>query len=628
MPERNSIWATKVAKLRRESENENPQTEDARPAPDEDRQAPDPEFRPRDRPRQPLRVDNGQASEAGEGAARVAEPATNGPDPARQEKAGREPRPSTGRPSNDPDYDRLLAEREEAQQKARQAFEQAQVSVREAERDRAQRQLTEAQAQVAAAERLVERERGEAQGARKEAEQARDEARRMMEAAERKEAAASDAAKRALWDAEQRTKAGQAEAEQNAAAAREEAQQAREAEQRAQRARLEAEQKADEARAEAEQARKEADKRAERATRAQQEAKQAQEEAEKKAAQAREEAKRVREAKEKAATPRGGALTRTARTIWTRRWALLVVGLLIGGVAVAASGGNDNALYIAAGAGIGLVVALMLGWLLGRSDERLRAVDELEEVYELPVIARIPRSKALGVRRGKGDAFLRTASGQTPEAEAFRGLRTSLRYLSIDRDLRSLAVVSAMPGDGRSTVARCLAVTMAAMGDTVVLVDADMRKPDPKRGDGDSEDGLSLALAGFDLNDALVEIPVASDPISEKSRGLVKLPSGPAPPNPVELLESERMGWVLQELERRFDRVIIDTPAVDGVSDALELVSQVSGVLLVSGVGHTKRGPAAELHKQLDLQDATPVGVVANFSDTKGGEPPRFERSQ
>ena len=543
----------------------------------------------------------------------------------------------------------------------------------EAERDRAQRQLAQAQAQVAAAEGLVEKERGEAEGARKEAEQARDEARRIMEAAERKEAAAREAAQRALWEAEQRTKEGEAEAEKRAAAAREEAQQAREAEQRAQRARIEAEQKADEARAEAEKARKEAEQRAEkerkeaeqaaakarkeaeqraekarkeaeqtaekaredaaRSKKAEEEANRAKKEAEEKAAKARKDAERAREAEAKAAQARkkkagGGALTRTARTIWHRRWVLLLVGLLIAGVAVAALGGSDDALYIAAGTGIGLVVALALGWLLGRSDERLRAVDDLEEVYELPVIARIPRSKSLSGRRNRRDreAFLRAASGQTAEAEAFRGLRTSLRYLSLDRELRSLAIVSPAAGDGRSTIARCLAVTMAAMGDSVVLVDANLRRADGKAAFA-SEDGLSLALAGFDLDDALVEVPVASDPISEKSRGLVELPSGPIPPNPAELLESERMGWVVQELESRFDRVIIDTPAVDGVSDALELVPQVSGVLLVTAVGHTRRGPAVELRKRLDLQDATPVGVIANFADARSAEPPKFERS-
>jgi polysaccharide biosynthesis transport protein len=233
------------------------------------------------------------------------------------------------------------------------------------------------------------------------------------------------------------------------------------------------------------------------------------------------------------------------------------------------------------------------------------------------VLSRIPRSRALNRRSRRSVTAdpIQTATGFSEEAEAFRTLRANLRYFNVDRPVRSVLVVSPVSGDGKSTIARHLAITMASMGDRVALVDADLRKRD---GSGLGGEGLSLVLAGFDLDDSLTEVPVAFDPVTERSRGLVRLASGPLPPNPSELLESERMRWVIQELESRFDVVIIDSPALVTVSDALSLVPAVSGVLVVGGIGHTKRNAALGLRKQLTLLGGRPLGVVGNFWSAAG----------
>ena len=181
----------------------------------------------------------------------------------------------------------------------------------------------------------------------------------------------------------------------------------------------------------------------------------------------------------------------------------------------------------------------------------------------------------------------------------------------MDDTSKSVLVVSPVSGDGKSTIARYLAITMASMGDSVVLVDADLRKQDS--GVPPAEDGLSLVLAGFELDQALTEVPITYDAVSQESRMLVEMPSGPLPPNPSELLESGRMRWVIAQLQNRFDYVIIDSPALMTVSDALSLVPQVSGVLVVGGFEHTTRRAAEALRKQLSLLQARPLGVVANF---------------
>jgi protein-tyrosine kinase len=151
-------------------------------------------------------------------------------------------------------------------------------------------------------------------------------------------------------------------------------------------------------------------------------------------------------------------------------------------------------------------------------------------------------------------------------------------------------------------------------GDRVVLVDGDMRKLGRNAPSVDVvTEGLSHVLAGFDLNEALTEVLVGFDPVAEESRSLFELSSGPLPSNPSELLESDRMLWLLNELEARFDVVIIDSPALANVSDALALVSRVSGVLIVSGMNETTRDSALAFRKQLTLLRARPLGVVANY---------------
>ena len=259
----------------------------------------------------------------------------------------------------------------------------------------------------------------------------------------------------------------------------------------------------------------------------------------------------------------------------------------------------------------GLIAALALVWLRERLDRRIGSTEEFEQLYDLPLLARIPHSRALS-NEGRSVEAMENTLGFSEEAEAFRSLRANLRYYNVDSPVRSILLVSPLPGDGKSTIARHLAITMASMGDSVCLVHADLRKHTPGR--RSAEDGLSLVLAGFDLDEALTEMPVSFDPIAETSRTLVELPSGPLPPNPAELLESARMRWLIDELERRFDVVVIDSPALVTVSDALSLVPQVSGVLIVGGVKQTVRQAAVDLRKQVQMLGGRMLGVVANFS--------------
>ena len=156
--------------------------------------------------------------------------------------------------------------------------------------------------------------------------------------------------------------------------------------------------------------------------------------------------------------------------------------------------------------------------------------------------------------------------------------------VSVDSEIRTLLVTSARSGSERDDVAPARD-TMAAMGDAVVLVEADMHRGGQGGPvNGDEEQGLSSYLIGASLDDVLIDAPVGS---SDTSRSLTLLPSGPLPPNPTELLESNSMHQLMEELQDRFDMVIIDRSPLLVLSDAVTLLGHVSGIVLVATIGVT-----------------------------------------
>jgi len=255
---------------------------------------------------------------------------------------------------------------------------------------------------------------------------------------------------------------------------------------------------------------------------------------------------------------------------------------------------------VALGVVLGLLIGLGLAFARDRFDQTVRSAEELEPLYAAPLVGRIPADRRIGDTGQRSDA----------SAEAFRALRANLRYFGVTRELRSILVSSPMSGDGKSTVAAGLAATMAAMGDHVVLVEADMHKAGMFN--DEEAPGLSSVLTGSPLHAALTTLDLPSTHPEEPRRQLSVLRPGPLPPNPAELLESERMQELLEGLEDSFDTVVIDSPALTQASDARALVGGVSGVLIVSAEGQTRRDTAIEFRKQLTLLGATVLGVVAN----------------
>jgi capsular exopolysaccharide synthesis family protein len=269
---------------------------------------------------------------------------------------------------------------------------------------------------------------------------------------------------------------------------------------------------------------------------------------------------------------------------------------------------------------VGLVLGLALAAIFERLDTRIRSVEELEEVFGVPIIARIPKTK--NFRRTRVAEMLRT-----PEAESLRGLRTNMRYLGTQNDLSALLIASPEPADGKSTVARALAGAMVEMGDNVVLVEADLHKESAFKDEpGGRGEGLSGVLIGTDVGKALIRIPIPAVGKGD-DRSLAVLPSGPVAPNPSELLESDRMREVMADLREKFDTVIVDSPAVGIVSDAMALVPLTTAIIAVGGIGKTKREPAERFVDQLNLTGNRPIGLVATLTSSSRGQYSYYRQS-
>ena len=265
----------------------------------------------------------------------------------------------------------------------------------------------------------------------------------------------------------------------------------------------------------------------------------------------------------------------------------------------------------------GLLLGLGLALLLEQLDHRMRNSSELESAFELPVLARLPKSRALARRSSTPQRL------PGVEQEAFRILRANLRYLHAGGELNSVLVTSPTVDEGKSTVSFNLAAAVAATGVRVLLVEADLRKPRLAQMLGLSRNfGLTALLAGKrqHLEEVVHQIPVSPRVNGNGSlRTMDVLLAGPPSRNPSELLDSDRMREVLVEAESKYDLVIIDTPPATVVSDAIPLMKHVNAVLVVGRVGKLTMSGAARLREQLEKVQAPTIGVVANFTTMKDG---------
>lgn len=255
---------------------------------------------------------------------------------------------------------------------------------------------------------------------------------------------------------------------------------------------------------------------------------------------------------------------------------------------------------------VGLAMGVGLAVLRTILDTRIRGEADMRTVTDAPLLGGISFDAEATKK-----PLLTQVAPQSPRAESFRQLRTNLQFANVSGHAKTVLVTSSLPGEGKSTTATNLAIALAQAGESVCLIDADLRRP--MVGDYlgiDRSAGLTTALVGLaDVNDLLQ--PWGDD-------NLFVLTSGQVPPNPSELLGSTEMKQLIMRLEQAFDTIIIDAPPLLPVTDAAVLSQYVGGVVLVVGTQRLKHQDLAKSIAALQLVGSNLLGVILNRLPAKG----------
>jgi Mrp family chromosome partitioning ATPase len=277
---------------------------------------------------------------------------------------------------------------------------------------------------------------------------------------------------------------------------------------------------------------------------------------------------------------------------------------------------------------VGLVLGIGLAFLLEYLDKRVKDEKALERASGLPVLATVPAvgGKWRSDKRGKRATDVIGFEGNTSVLlEPFRTLRSTLQYFAVDGNLKTILVTSGLPQEGKTVTTVNLAISLALSGQRVIILESDLRRPMVHQYLGlDNQMGLSTVLAGKASIARASQLVDMDGFVPEKERAevgeagslslrrnLYCLPSGPLPPNPAELLGSAKMAQVISELKKTADFLLIDTPPLLLVSDALLLMPNVDAVILTARIRSSTRGELEEVHQLLSRAGVRAIGIVA-----------------
>lgn len=257
-------------------------------------------------------------------------------------------------------------------------------------------------------------------------------------------------------------------------------------------------------------------------------------------------------------------------------------------------------LDLAVGLAIGLVAGIGCSVLRSTLDRTIRGKNEIAIAADAAVVGEVTDD---GIMKRRP---LIVEDKNTPRGEAFRTLRTNIRFLSVDRKLSSFVVTGSLPNEGKTTIAANLAIALAQAGEPVVLVDGDLRRP--------SVAGLFALSEGVGLTNILLgDVPL--NHAMQQWRDdlpLYVITAGPIPPNPSELLGSHRLAKMVASLEASNLTVVFDSPPLLPVTDAAILAKVTAGALVVTRVGSTLKDQLGAAVDALRAVDAVVLGVVAN----------------
>lgn len=289
---------------------------------------------------------------------------------------------------------------------------------------------------------------------------------------------------------------------------------------------------------------------------------------------------------------------------------------------------------------LSLAFGIGLSLFLEYMDDTLRSPEDVEKMLRLPALAVIPAIGGATRRRhllpGKGalqtrndnrgnansSELLTNMDPRSPLAEAYRQLRTSILLSTAGHAPKTLLVTSSLPAEGKTTTAVNAAISLAQTGASVLVIDADMRRPRiHKIFETENRRGLSTILSS-EMNEAEVLSMIGQDETS----GLHLLTSGPIPPNPAELLGSEQMRRLVVTLESTFTHIIIDSPPIASFTDGVLIATLVDGALLVVHGGKSTRNVVRRSRQLLQDVGAKIFGVILNNVDLRSGDYYYYQR--
>ena len=266
-------------------------------------------------------------------------------------------------------------------------------------------------------------------------------------------------------------------------------------------------------------------------------------------------------------------------------------------------------LNVALGGVLGLFLGILSSFLFEFVNDKVRTSDELEKLTSLPILGIIPRMRGTGLDADIKHAMISNLDPTSAVAEAFRSMTTMLMFATRTGLPHTLNITSALPSEAKSSTCVNLATSLGQMGKRVLLIDADLRKPTAhQRFKLDNTVGLSSYLTyQAELEEAVQDTNI---------KNVQLLTAGPIPPNPVELLASDRLETLLGLAPEFFDVIIFDSPPTIGLSDAFILSNRVNATILVAASGQARRRIILDTLKRLRRANANLIGVI--FTKVKG----------
>jgi capsular exopolysaccharide synthesis family protein len=267
---------------------------------------------------------------------------------------------------------------------------------------------------------------------------------------------------------------------------------------------------------------------------------------------------------------------------------------------------------VALAAILSMMIGIGLVFLLDQLDRTIKGAEGIEQLVKAPLLGIIP--VITDVPMGDDAASLAKRdlyvfhNPTSSAAECCRSIRTNILFSSAERNMKTITVSSPRPREGKTTTTIYVGTIMAQSGQRVLLIDTDLRRPRLHKSLGISKErGLTSLLLGEASFDDVIK--------STEVPNLFVLPSGPMPPNPVELLLTNRFKTVLNELAEKFDRILLDSPPVLAVTDAVVLARSSDGVILVAQAGKTHRQDVALSTRQMRDASAPILGIILNVID-------------